>query len=368
MGAEATLQDSVTAGAVTTEASARRRRPRRPRDATRTFALTFLMVAILAAFLSPVLRAVMVSLKTPDQLSETNAPFLPSLPQTFEFEGKSYDIYVVNIDGVDRSLALFKPGRAASQFIDPANPSAAAHRVAGVVADARTGVDAVAGVEQLRRRLGDPRFPEAAVQHARDRHHRDDRDRRLVHARGLWIRPVPVPGADPAVHLLIATIFLPSAVTLVPTYTIFSKIGWVGTWLPLLVPTFFANAFDVFLVRQYMLTIPREMDEAASIDGAGPFRTLVSVILPQAWPAIVAVAIFHLVYSWNDFFDPLIYLSTKPELQTLAVGLQKFNGIHYRNPAYVQAGTLMTMVIPVLLFLVFQRVFVRGVVISGVEK
>ena len=145
------------------------------------------------------------------------------------------------------------------------------------------------------------------------------------------------PGRTILFTLLIATIFLPSAVTLVPTYTIFSKIGWVGTWLPLLVPTFFANAFDVFLVRQYMLTIPREMDEAASIDGAGPFRTLVSVILPQAWPAIVAVAIFHLVYSWNDFFDPLIYLSTKPELQTLAVGLQKFNGIHYRNPA-LRAG------------------------------
>ena len=150
-----------------------------------------------------------------------------------------------------------------------------------------------------------------------------------------------------------------------PTYTIFSKIGWVGTWLPLLVPTFFANAFDVFLIRQYMMTIPRDMDEAASIDGAGPFRTLISVILPQVWPAVVAVAIFHLVYSWNDFFDPLIYLSTKPELQTLAVGLQKFNGIHYRNPAYVQAGTLMTMVIPVILFLVFQRVFVRGVVSAG---
>ena len=93
------------------------------------------------------------------------------------------------------------------------------------------------------------------------------------------------------------------------------------------------------------------------------------MILPQAWPAIIAVAIFHLVYSWNDFFDPLIYLSTKPELQTARRrASQKFNGIHYRNPAYVQAGTLMTMVIPVILFLVFQRVFVRGVVISGVEK
>ena len=97
--------------------------------------------------------------------------------------------------------------------------------------------------------------------------------------------------------------------TIIPTYTIFVKLGWVGTWLPLLVPAFFANAFDVFLMRQYFMTIPTEMDEAAAIDGAGPLRTLWSVILPQAWPVVIAVAIFHLVYSWNDFFGPLIYLS-----------------------------------------------------------
>ena len=176
------------------------------------------------------------------------------------------------------------------------------------------------------------------------------------------------PGRGLLFTILIATIFLPYAVTIIPTYTFFLKLGWVGTWLPLLVPTFFANAYDVFLLRQYLLTIPREMDEAASIDGAGPVRTLVSVIVPQAWPAIIAVAIFHVVYAWNDFLAPLIYLSTKPELQPLAVGLAHFNTLHYRNQAFIQAGTLMTMIIPVLIFLVFQRFFTRGIVISGVEK
>jgi multiple sugar transport system permease protein len=80
------------------------------------------------------------------------------------------------------------------------------------------------------------------------------------------------------------------------------------------------------------------------------------------------VAIFHFVYTWNDFFGPLIYLSTKPELQTVALGLAQFNTIHYRNPAYIQAGTIMTLIIPVLVFIVFQRVFIRGIVITGVEK
>ena len=176
------------------------------------------------------------------------------------------------------------------------------------------------------------------------------------------------PGRRILFSLLIATIFLPAAVTLIPTYTIFARLGWVGTWLPLLVPTFFANAFDVFLMRQFFMTLPRELDEAASIDGAGPLRILRSIILPQSIPVVVAVGVFHLVYSWNDFFEPLIYLSTKPELQPLAVGLARFNGIHSREPGLIQAGTLMTLVVPVVLFIVFQRAFTRGVVITGVDK
>jgi multiple sugar transport system permease protein len=177
------------------------------------------------------------------------------------------------------------------------------------------------------------------------------------------------PGRDKLFILVIATIFLPGAVTLIPTYTIFVKLGWVGTWLPLLVPAFFANAYDVFLLRQYFLTIPREMDEAASIDGAGPFRTLWSVLLPQCIPVLIAVAIFHVVYSWNDFFGPLIYLSSSPDLQTLAVGLARFSGARVaQDPGLIQAGTILTLIIPVVLFVIFQRVFVRGVVITGVEK
>src|SRR5438045_9644423 len=110
------------------------------------------------------------------------------------------------------------------------------------------------------------------------------------------------------------------------------------------------------------------MDEAASIDGAGPLRTLVSVILPQAWPAVIAVAIFHLVYSWNDFFQPLIYLSATPDLWTVALGLSTFSGARVaQDPGLIQAGVLMTLAIPVLLFLVFQRCFVRGTVLPGLE-
>src|SRR6478752_1746255 len=329
------------------ERPSRSRRRRFRKDTGRSFLFTFVIVVVLAAFLAPVLRSLAVSLRTPQQVGQADSPQYPAVPLTFDYNGETYDLYTVPIDGVARELALVAAGPITWQgswrtlsrswsfspawqnYVDVWNLIDYPRLLLNTILLAIIGmVGTVVSCTLVAYGFARFRFP----------------------------------GRTLLFTLLIATIFLPSALTLVPTYTIFSKIGWVGTWLPLLVPTFFANAFDVFLVRQYMLTIPREMDEAASIDGAGPFRTLISVILPQAWPAIVAVAIFHLVYSWNDFFDPLIYLSTKPELQTLAVGLQKFNGIHYRNPAYVQAGTLMTMVIPVILFLVFQRVFVRGVV------
>ena len=104
-------------------------------------------------------------------------------------------------------------------------------------------------------------------------------------------------------------------------------------------PAFFANAYDVFLLRQYLLTIPRDLDEAAAIDGAGPFRILCSVVLPQAWPVIVAVSIFTFVYSWNDFFGPLIYLVGQRDLQPLPVGLAPSTASITRSRRCIQAGT-----------------------------
>ena len=189
-----------------------------------------------------------------------------------------------------------------------------------------------------------------------------------MHARRLRVRAVPIPGRNLAVHAADRDDLPARAVTLIPTYTIFVKLGWVGTWLPLLVPTFFANAYDVFLLRQYFMTIPREIDEAAAMDGAGPLRTLVSVILPQAWPVIIAVAIFHFVYSWNDFFGPLIYLSAQPDLQPIRSAWRASTASTTGTRRYIQAGTMMTLLIPVVAFILFQRVFTRGIVITGVEK
>jgi multiple sugar transport system permease protein len=330
--------------------------------------MTLAMVAIAIAFLSPLVYSAITSLKTPEQITQANSPLLPSNPATFEFEGTSYDVYKVPIDGTVKELALVKKGRQESQFVDPGNPAGGLITWQGSwrtldqpweLAPQWSNYADVWNLIQFPRLL----FNTIALA--------------LISMIGTVASCTLVaygfarfrfPGRNLLFTLLIATIFLPAAVTLIPTYTIFAKLGWVNTWLPLLVPAFFANAYDVFLLRQYFLTIPRDLDEAASIDGAGAVRILRSVVLPQAWPVIIAVSIFHFVYAWNDFFGPLIYLSGARDLQPLQVGLANFNGIYYQNPAYIQAGTMMTLLIPVMLFVIFQRVFTRGIVITGVEK
>jgi multiple sugar transport system permease protein len=361
-----TAQRPIPALPLQKERSARRRPPRETRN---SFLLTFLGVVLIAGFLSPLLRSFALSFQTPEQISQVGAPLWPASPQTFDYKGRPYPVYKVPINGATREMALVKKGRTESQFVDPANPGAGLITWQGgwrTLDPALTFAPTFDNYSNVWRLLNYPRllFNTAAIA--------------LIGLIGTVVSCTLVaygfarfrfPGRGVLFLILISTIFLPTAVTLIPTYTIFVKLGWVGTWLPLLVPAFFANAYDVFLLRQYLLTIPREMDEAAAIDGAGPLRTLISVIVPQAWPVIIAVAIFHLVYSWNDFFGPLIYLSTKPDLQTLAVGLAQFSANRSaQEPGLIQAGTLMTLIVPVIIFLIFQRVFMRGVVITGVEK
>jgi multiple sugar transport system permease protein len=335
---------------------------------TRTLVMTLALAAIAIAFLSPLAYSLMTSLKTPEQITQPNSPAWPANPKTFEFEGEQYDVYFVPIDGTVRELALVKKGRQQSEFIDPSN--AAAGRIVWdgswrTLDQPWQFAPVWSNYADVWNLIGFPRLLFNTVAIA------------LISMVGTVASCTLVaygfarfrfPGRNLLFTLLIATIFLPGAVTLIPTYTIFAKLGWINTWLPLLVPAFFANAYDVFLLRQYFLTIPRDLDEAASIDGAGPMKILTSVILPQAWPVIIAVSIFHFVFSWNDYFGPLIYLSGARDLIPLQVGLANFNGIYYQNPAYIQAGTMMTLLIPVLMFIVFQRVFTRGIVITGVEK
>jgi multiple sugar transport system permease protein len=341
----------------------------RPEIVLRTAILTVVMSGVVVAFLSPLAFSALTSLETEAQIGDADAPILPSDPITFYYDGDTRDVYSVPLpDGTTRQLALLRRGKADSDFVDPANPAAGTITWEGswrTLPQAWQVAPQWGNYADVWNLIDFPHLLFNTVALA------------LIGTLGTVLSCTLVaygfarfrfPGRGLLFTLLLATIFLPDAVTLIPTYTLFVKLGWVGTWLPLLVPAFFANAYDVFLIRQYLLTIPRDLDEAAAIDGASPLRILRSVILPQAWPVIIAVSIFTFVYSWNDFFGPLIYLAGHDDIQPLQVGLSHFNGVYHTRPELIQAGNIMTLVIPVILFVIFQRVFTRGIVITGVEK
>lgn len=176
------------------------------------------------------------------------------------------------------------------------------------------------------------------------------------------------PGRDFIFMLLLATLMLPSAVTLVPTYLLFNQLGWVNTLLPLVVPAFFGSAFFIFLLRQFYITIPRELEEAATIDGANPFRIWWHIMLPLSLPALATVGVFSFVATYNDFFTPLIYL-TDDSKRTIAVALSYFQGSPRVGPQMhlLMAAVTLSIIPPLVLFLAAQRYFVRGIATTGIK-
>jgi multiple sugar transport system permease protein len=338
------------------------------------FGISRLGVTLFAAsmamiFLLPLAYMILTSFKDSDQMTALNAPLWPAIQETYTAaDGQAYTLYEVPTASGVQDLALEKPGRLTSTFIDPKTGQEVSWqgnwRSLSSVWSLEVKLDNFSTV------LNVLNFPLLL------------RNTLIVSVLGtigavssavlvaFGFARFRIPGKDGLFLVLIMTIMLPFQVLLIPQYIGFRAVGWTGTLLPLIVPHFFANAYNVFLLRQYFLTLPRELDEAAQIDGASPLRILWSVIVPQAWPAIIAVSLFHFFFSWNDFFAPLVYLSGHADLFTMTVGLQAFSATYSRagSGTLTQAGSLLAMLVPIAIFFVGQRAFMRGVVISGVEK
>ena len=172
------------------------------------------------------------------------------------------------------------------------------------------------------------------------------------------------PGRDQLFSVMLATMMLPAAVTMLPQFLIFRTLGWVDSLLPLWVPTFFAGAFNVFMLRQFFATVPTELEEAARIDGCGYLRTFWQVMLPQVKPALAVIAIWTFMGAWNNFMGPLIYVSS-PEKVTLSYALQLFAGDRYTDVSLIMAFSTMTVLPVLLLFFFAQKYFIEGVTLSG---
>ncbi len=328
--------------------------------------VTFFAMLLIAAFLAPLAFMTLTALKSEDQIA--NQDLLPRSAVTTTIDGEEFELFAVPLpDGSVSSLALVQPGREQSTFVDPANPS--------VEIEWEGRWRTLEPATEF-----DPRFDNFGEAW-------DKLDFPLLLFNTGIIAGLGMAGTVIASTLvayglsrfrmpfkrvilasLVATIILPGFVTLVPTYALYLKIGWVGTWLPLIVPHFFGNAYNIFLLRQFFLGIPRSLDEAASIDGASPLTTLIFVILPQAKGAVLAVSLFHFFFAWNDFLGPLIFLAGERDKIPISVGLYDFLGLYDTAIPLVQAGAMLSMVVPILVFLFLQKIFLGGIDLSGSIK
>jgi ABC-type glycerol-3-phosphate transport system permease component len=174
-------------------------------------------------------------------------------------------------------------------------------------------------------------------------------------------------GRDVLFFVLLATLMIPAEITLIPQYILFSKLGWVNTYLPLIVPAYFAdNAFFVFLLRQFFMTIPRDLDDAARIDGASYFGVYRQIILPLSKPALTAIGIFAFQNNWNSFLGPLIYLQDR-DLFTVGLGLSLFQEEFYTRWTLLMAASVAVMIPVLVVFFVLQRRFVQGITFTGMK-
>lgn len=334
------------------------------RDLLMRSIVTLILAAGAGIIMIPFLYLLSTSLKDKDQMRQSPPPLIPVAADTAIINGQEEPLYEVTLDGQTRNMALvkFRPG-GKGLFVDPTQPNQT-HEL--LIADQKPLRHVEFHFENYPEALRQMKFTKLLG------------NTLLVTFLGMagmlfscslvayGFSRFRAPWLNVLFLLLLSTIMLPSQVRLIPTYILFNKLGWVDTLLPLIVPQFFANAYDVFLLRQFFMTIPLELDDAAKIDGASPLQTLLYIIIPQARPALVSVSIFHFLYAWNDFYEPLIYLHT-PDHWTLAVGLQTFNALYANNTNYIMAASVVMILPPIILYFLAQKIFTQGVVFTGIK-
>lgn len=338
-------------------------------DFTGTAMLNLFMFLFIIAYLSPLPFMVIASLTPPNQFLDANAPILPSERVKFNYEGKELIVYEVPTEDGIKEWALYKPSRQSSEFIDPGNPWAGTISWQGSWRTLRAVYQFKPTLENFKEFFSVTNLP---------RLFRNTLIIAIISEIGVLLSSIAVaygfsrfriPGVRYIFFLLIATIMIPSNITLVPTYFLFSghMLDWIGTWLPLIVPHFFGSATLIFLLRQNFKSIPRDLDEAAMLDGASPLRILVSVILPQSVPVVSTVALLHFFYIWNETRFASLYLSVAPNLQPISFGIQRSQSFFF-TPAALMVGALAAMIVPIIVLFLSQRFFMEDMIVTQIEK
>lgn len=338
-------------------------------DFTGTALLNLFMFLFLVAYLSPLPFMIIASLTPQNQFLDANAPILPSERVTFHYEGKDLIVYKVPTEDGVKHWALYKPSRQSSQFIDPANPEAGPVVWEGNWRTLKATYRFKPTLDNYKEFLSVTKIPLLF---------KNTLIVALISEIGVLASSIAVaygfsrfriPGLKYIFFLLIATIMIPSNITLVPTYYLYSGhvLNWIGTWLPLIVPHFFGSAILIFLLRQNFKSIPRDLDEAAMLDGAGPLRILISVILPQSIPVVTTVALLHFFYIWNETRLSSLYLGVSPNLQMVSFGVQRSQSFFF-TPEALMVGATVVMILPVIVLFLSQRFFMQDMIVTQIEK
>ena len=177
---------------------------------------------------------------------------------------------------------------------------------------------------------------------------------------------IPWKGRNLLFTLTLATMMLPFQVTMIPLFVFFRQLGWINSWRPLIVPSFFGSAFYIFLLRQFFMQIPQDLVDAAKIDGANELGIFVRIILPLVKPALAVIALFEVLHRWGDFLGPLIYLN-ESRLYTVSLGLQQYRSEHSTEWAYLMAASTMVTLPVIIVFIFTQHTFIEGITLTGIK-
>jgi len=328
-------------------------------------------------FLVPFIWMLVTSVKSDQDVFHTPPRWLPYDNVTVNVNGQSLPLYNVKTESGAKELALIKIVEGMGTFVDPQNPTQ----------------ELQYEIQQGTTKIAEPimhisfrwrNFPDAMARGSRPGvgasfwvYFKNSLIIAFFTILGTLLSNTPVayafarinfPGRDLLFIIVLATLMLPYQVTIIPLYLFFNDyLHWGNTFLPLLIPAFFANAWDVFLLRQFFKTIPEEMCDAARVDGASEWQIFTRIVLPLSVPVLATVTVFTFLYAWNDFTGPLLFLSS-PDKFTMALGLRDFQGQRTMVWNQLMAASAMFTIPIIIAFFFAQKTFIQGIKLTGSKE
>ncbi|GER79253.1 MAG: carbohydrate ABC transporter permease [Anaerolineales bacterium] len=359
------------------DAKRRRDRVRKLRGFFRSLSSHALISFVGLFFLIPFLWMVLTAFKSTQDVFHTPPRWLPYDNVLVDVDGEKLPLYNVQTNDGVRQLAAAAIVEGVGTFVDPANPA--------VQMEYKIQRGEVKIAEPIMRvHFNWKNFPDAMERGSRPGvgasfwvYFKNSLVIAFISIVGTLLSNTPVayafarikfPGRDLLFIVILATMMLPYQVTMIPLYLFFNDfLGWGNSFLPLVVPTFFANAYDVFLLRQFFRTIPEEMCDAARVDGASEWQIFTRLIIPLSVPVLATVTVFTFLWAWNDFTGPLLFL-TSPKNFTMALGLQDFQGQRTMVWNQLMAASVVFTVPIIIAFFFAQKTFIQGIKLTGSKE